>query len=163
MPAPSLTDADVYLTGECELPDVSYWPADTWVSPSLLEAARGELLALVPKGEARMWTTLPDRTHAIGMLGTIAALTAHTRMPVAALAHHNVRLGYHTDRRNPGRCTNLTVVFRDRTRGGELVIPPSATEAADGSLTAFNGQQRHGPTPVTGTGYRIALTYYAPT
>lgn len=129
---------------------------------------RETLPGLLPRGSALHWPTFEEAPvvvrafaadlHAAGVIRT---------MPVGALVHHTVLLGWHQDRLAPPNSKNFTVVVRERCTGGMLVIADTrqAYRLLDGEYLIFDNRCWHGMTPFDcdADGYRVSLTLYLPT
>lgn len=135
------------------------WYFDAARESTHLEGLRSELLATINPKRARAF----DAGSLVASIG--ADFFSGVKMPVGALGHRDIALGYHVDTQMPERCQNVTVFFTQGCSGGELVIDEQlAFVARDLYAVQFDGQRPHGVAPFTlePGGYRISLTYYFP-
>lgn len=136
------------------------------VSGSIVEQARAELLT-IERGHAIAFSpfalTMSNGIHALGL---ILADVCETGLPVGALAHHTIPLGWHQDRHAPPDTWNITIIFREYEPFDDLLVIDDGDVAwaiPDRGFVCFDNQQWHGITRFDpSAGYRIALTYYVP-
>lgn len=84
---------------------------------------------------------------------------------LGAIAHRDVPLGYHRDKRAPeGTLLNATTMFSRRCTGGELVLAEKGVAFTPKHLrlVVYDGSTLHGVAPFTldEGGYRLSLTFY---
>lgn len=118
-------------------------------------------------GDERFWPVWEYGNRLQGLLGRHGFIGDGRRnyTVLGAIAHRDVPLGYHRDKRAPaGTVLNATTMFSRGCTGGELVLAEKdvAFAARHLRLVVFDGSTLHGVAPFTldDGGYRLSLTFY---